>query len=79
MTPASFVIRSGALTYGVPLCLAICELASHRPSPARGGDEPPPPSPRQSPSPQPLPDCLQPDRRIVRSPVVTLVRTLEAA
>lgn len=62
MTSATFVLLSGALTFGVPLLLAIRELRMTGTA-RRGGDEPPPPFVL---SPRPLPDCLMPRRVSLR-------------
>ena len=57
MTPAEQVVLSGALTFGVPLLLAIRELILLR-RPRRDGG--PPPGDPIPPAPKPLPDCLIP-------------------
>lgn len=62
MSPDTFVILSGALTFGAPLALAIRELVVLRRPPRGAGwsgprSEPPEPQP-----PKPLPDCLIPRR-----------------
>ncbi len=66
MSPATFVILSGALTFGAPLALAIRELVVlRRPPPGSGWNgrrlDPVEPTP-----PKPLPDCLIP-KRLVRA------------
>ncbi len=56
MTSATYVILSGALSFGAPLAVAVYEIVSLRRR-GRGGDDgrdPPQPGPK------PLPDCLQP-------------------
>ncbi len=64
MSPEWQVLLSGALTFGVPLLLAVHELIALRRRP-RGGWRPdpvppaPPPPPRPS-GEKPLPDCLIP-------------------
>lgn len=73
MTPLTFVLLSGALTFGVPLAFAVRELflllqATH------GGDEPPPEE-RFPAAPKPLPACLLP----VPLPDPLRIRTLEDA
>ena len=70
MAPDTFVLLSGALTFGAPLAIAIRELIVLR-RPPRGGWSPPPPEP-VVPPPKPLPDCLVPRPR-------TRVRELEDA
>ena len=70
MSPDTFVLLSGALTFGAPLAIAIRELIVLR-RPPRGGWSPPPPEPVPS-APKPLPDCLVPRPR-------TRVRELEDA
>ena len=70
MKPALVVILSGALTFGVPLLIAMWEVIVLRRN-SRGGwdpDGPPPPEPPEPPSdaPQvqrPLPACLIPVRQ----------------
>ena len=60
MSPSTFVLLSGALTFGVPLVLAVRELRELR-RPPRGGWNPPAPDPQPTPPrPRPLPDCLIP-------------------
>lgn len=75
MSPLTFVLLSGTLTFGVPLAVAIRELLTIPPS-DRGGDEPPP-EPRFRDPPRPLPDCLLPPPMPIRAPV--RVRVLEDA
>ena len=58
MTSQTFVLLSGALTFGVPLALAIRELLGLS-TLAPDGDEPPREE-RTVPRPRPLPDCLLP-------------------
>ena len=68
MTPATFVLLSGALTFGVPLYFAMRELKTLRPGgggpgPDRRDPDPAPPKPDRPVTmvPQkPLPDCLIP-------------------
>jgi hypothetical protein len=64
MSPETQILLSGALTFGVPLVLAVRELIVLR-RPPRGGwrPEPTPPAPTPPLSPagqKPLPDCLIP-------------------
>lgn len=64
LSSETHILLSGALTFGVPLILALRELLLLRRSP-RGGwrPEPTPPSPGPAPAPsgaKPLPDCLIP-------------------
>lgn len=59
MSSTTFVLLSGALTFGAPLAIAFHELFALRRRPPNDGPgghrvEPPPPSPK------PLPDCLIP-------------------
>ena len=58
MTPTTHVLLSGALTFGVPLVLAVGQLIALRRRPGDGWKRdpriPPPPPPK------PLPDCLIP-------------------
>lgn len=77
MTSETFVLLSGALTFGVPLYLAMRELKTLGPSGGggRGPDvrepEPLPPSPEQPKVEtvrKPLPDCLIP-KPMVQIPV----------
>lgn len=56
MTSSTFVLLSGALSFGAPLALAVYEIVTMRRGP-RGGDDRDPP---RAPGPKPLPDCLQP-------------------
>lgn len=68
MEASTFVLLSGALTYGVPLALAVRELVSLRrdrggpggPDDWRRGKAPVPPKPRGGAPehPKPLPACL---------------------
>ena len=58
VTPEIQVVLSGTLTFGVPLLLAIHELAVLRRNPGQSGPDRTPepfPAPRK-----PLPDCLIP-------------------
>ncbi len=56
MTSATFVLLSGALSFGAPLALAVYEIVTlRRGRDDRGDDRDPPPA-----GPKPLPDCLQP-------------------
>lgn len=75
MTPLTFVLLSGTLTFGVPLTVAIRELLTIPPS-DKGGDEPPPEE-RFRPAPGPLPACLLPKPMPV--PERVRVRVLEDA
>jgi len=59
MSPLTFVLLSGMLTFGCPLAFAVWELL-HLPTFKAGGDEPPPEE-RFAPAPKPLPACLQPE------------------
>jgi hypothetical protein len=60
MSPATFVVLSGTLTFGAPLALAIRELFVLR-NPRRGGGwAGPRPDPVKPDAPKPLPDCLIP-------------------
>lgn len=75
MSPSSQVLLSGALTFGVPLLLAVRELITLRrwtdePDERDGSAEPaPPPPPRGgTPAAKPLPACLIPERRPVFAP-----------
>ncbi len=72
MSPASFVILSGALTFGAPLALAVRELIVLRRPPRGGGWNGKWVNPVEPMPPKPLPDCLIP-KRIAR------VRELEDA
>ena len=76
MTPTTFVLLSGTLTFGVPLAVAIWELLSIPPGRPGGGDEPPP-EPRFRDPPRPLPDCLLPPPNPIRAPL--RIRVLEDA
>jgi hypothetical protein len=58
MTSQTFVLLSGALTYGVLIVFAVRELLT-LPKSIRGGDEPPPEEPF-IPALKPLPECLLP-------------------
>jgi len=69
MKPALVVILSGALTFGVPLLIALWEVVALRRN-SRGGwgpdrQQPPEPPPPQSgpPAQRPLPACLIPTRQ----------------
>jgi hypothetical protein len=80
MTPAAQILLSGALTFGVPLVLAVRDLMALRRGPG-GGSWPPHP---QSPPPQPssggpamrreLPSCLIPVRPVLEPEVRPRVR-----
>jgi len=75
MTPLTFVLLSGTLSFGVPLALAIRELlklSTSRP----GGDKRTPEEPFPKP-PKPLPHCLLPAPEPVSDPL--RVRKLEHA
>ncbi|MBV8971017.1 MAG: hypothetical protein JO290_01865 [Sphingomonadaceae bacterium] len=56
MTSATYVILSGALSFGAPLAVAVYEIVTLRRRGGGGDDgrDPPPAGPK------PLPDCLQP-------------------
>ncbi len=56
MTSATFVLLSGALSFGAPLAVAVYEIVATRRGPRGRDDRDPPVAPR----PKPLPDCLQP-------------------
>lgn len=74
MSPTTFVILSGLVTYGTPLALAVHEIWSlRRPTPR--GDGPPPPPPEVPWTPKPLPECLRPQP----SPIRVRRRELEDA
>ena len=62
MTSATFVLLSGALSFGGPLAFAVYQIVATRRG-HRGGDDRDPP---MMPGPKPLPDCLQP--RVLLSP-----------
>jgi hypothetical protein len=70
MKPALVVILSGALTFGVPLVIALWEVIVLRRG-SRGGwnpdgpqpPEPPRPLPGEPPAQRPLPACLIPTRQ----------------
>jgi hypothetical protein len=64
MSPASFVILSGALTFGAPLALAVHELLVLRRPPRGGGWNGPRLEPLEPKAPKPLPDCLIPKRTV---------------
>jgi hypothetical protein len=72
MSPATFVMLSGALTFGAPLALAVRELVVLRRPPRGGGWNGPRIQPAEPRPPKPLPDCLIPKR-------ITRVRELEDA
>jgi hypothetical protein len=87
MKPAIVVILSGALTFGVPLLIALWEVAAMRRN-ARGrwrpdGSPPPePPAPPMDspPAQRPLPACLVPSRHPGLSPShAPATRVLEPA
>lgn len=78
MTPTTFVLLSGTLTFGVPLAAAVWELLTIPPSRPGGGDEPPP-EPRFRDPPRPLPDCLLPPPRPAPIIAPRRVRELEDA
>lgn len=71
MSPSTQVLLSGALTFGVPLALAIRELIALRRWTGRpGGPDgsadpplPPPAPPGNAPAVKPLPACLIPARQ----------------
>lgn len=75
MTSLTFVLLSGALSFGVPMALAIRELLTL--SPSRGGDDEPPPKEHFPRAPKPLPECLLPRPILVRDP--SRLRMLEDA
>ena len=71
MSPATFVVLSGSLTFGAPLILAVRELfvlRRPRSGPGWSGNRPDPLEPRP---PKPLPACLVPKpwarREVARS------------
>lgn len=85
MSPSTQVLLSGALTFGVPLLLAIRELVEARrwTDDRRGPDgsaepEPSPPPPGSAPAVKPLPTCLIPVRRpdIVREREGSVLETV---
>jgi hypothetical protein len=59
MSPVTFVLLSGMLTFGAPLALAVYELLTLPGPGGRGGDDEPP---RElfPVAPKPLPACLLP-------------------
>ncbi|GAC1345002.1 MAG: hypothetical protein NVSMB18_23810 [Acetobacteraceae bacterium] len=67
MNGTMYVVLSGALTFGVPLALAVRELIElrRRDSGGREEDGPPPEAPRPPPrgGERTLPDCLRPIAR----------------
>jgi len=75
MTSQTFVLLSGALSFGVPMALAIRELLT-LPSLWRGGEEPRPEAPFV-PAPKPLPQCLLPAPSPAPEPA--RIRVLELA
>jgi hypothetical protein len=84
MKPALVVILSGALTFGVPLFIAIWEVIAIRRN-AKGGWRPGGPPPPEPPAPpmdsppaqKPLPACLIPTRHPGLSPSRVPVRVVE--
>ena len=74
MNSETFVLLSGALTFGVPCAIAIRELVILRRS-GGGSWRPETPSP-VDPPPKPLPDCLIP-KRIPSLPASAAPRRLE--
>jgi hypothetical protein len=62
MSPETFVLLSGALTYGVPIALGVRELVLLRRDPAAPATDPVPPAGGGAPARPlpPLPDCLIP-------------------
>lgn len=56
MTSTTFVLLSGALSFGAPIAFAVYEIVAIRRG-RRGDDDRDPPV---VPPPRPLPDCLQP-------------------
>ena len=64
MTGSTFVLLSGALTFGVPLALAVNELVALRRRPDGEWRRDPEPAPLP---PKPLPDCLIPRPMAPRS------------
>lgn len=75
MTPLTFVLLSGGLSFGIPMALAVRELLLLTVS-LRGGDEAPPEE-HFAPAPRPLPDCLLPAPVSARNPLRS--RVLEDA
>ncbi len=63
MTSATFVLLSGALSFGAPLAFAVYEIVATRRGRRGGDDDRDPP---KVPQPKPLPDCLQP--KVLLSP-----------
>ena len=74
MTPPTFVLLSGALSFGLPLAFAVRELLLLW-APRGGGDGEPRPEPRLPDSPRPLPACLLP----APAPAPLPIRVLEDA
>jgi hypothetical protein len=82
MNPELMILLSGALTFGVPLVLAVLDLLAMRrssggggsPERARAPDTPPAPGPAGV---RPLPDCLIP--KPVPPSTVRAARELEHA
>ena len=77
MDGTAFVVLSGALTFGVPLVLAVRELIDLKRRSSGGWDDDGPPPFKPTPPPpmgqKPLPDCLIP--RLPAGPV--RIRELE--
>lgn len=67
MTPLTFVLLSGTLSFGVPLAFAIRELLMLSTSPGGGGE--PPAEERLPSAPRPLPACLLPAPAPVTDPL----------
>ncbi len=69
MAPATQIILSGAVTFGIPLALIVRELVVVQRQPKAGPSDDPQPPPPPKPNPptdiysRPLPACLIPQRR----------------
>jgi hypothetical protein len=82
MNPATQILLSGALTFGVPLALAVRDLVGLRRMPPHGGWRPEPPEPERpaphsggTPSQRALPACLI--EAAMGKPLPATRRTLE--
>jgi len=72
LEPATQIVLSGCLTFGIPLALALRELVVMRRGQGNNIPPPPPPPPEERPKPKPLPPCLQVN--FDRLPPMTQVR-----